>query len=99
MSPIDQQLYEMFPTEDITLIDQFNWVTQLSFRIEPQLHDVFRVWEDREIKLWIHNTSEYLYSLHVRTNDRVYYLCSYNPTKSLSEQSYSTKQSLIDLFS
>jgi hypothetical protein len=108
MNSTDKKLYELFPTKDITLTDEFTW-NQMTFKREPQLHDVFRVAEEKpsiDIIVW-----NWFLSIVDYITDEVKEKLSYNPTLPLLQQSENeyneewhlvkmwTKEQIISLFS
>ena len=72
---------------------------------EPQLHDVFRVAENKgwdiaisERELAVRNKIKRWWAVRLMVCPKQHLHCEYNPTLSLLSQTDETKQQLIDLF-
>ncbi len=96
MNSTDKKLYELFPTEDITLTDEFTW-NKMTFKREPELYDVFRVAKE---KWWIfvmnNDIDDWLCFANKKFN---YDWIHYDATLPLLQQENSTKEQIISLFS
>jgi hypothetical protein len=97
MNTIDQKLYELFPTEDTVMTDEFTW-NQMTFKREPELHDVFRVAKEKWMYYFELNddTLEFWNELWIQKDSMN---IPYIPTLKLLKQSDETKQDIINLFS
>jgi hypothetical protein len=93
MKTIDQKLYELFPTEDITLTDEFTW-SQMTFKREPELHDVFNLAEEKWMLEWYYTEIDFDTNTISLLDD--YF--EYDATLPLLKQSDETKQDIINLF-
>jgi hypothetical protein len=89
MNPLDKELYRLFSTG----VPDYS-VHSISYPEPPQLHDVFRVAEEKYdlISVW------YLWLVAYSLVGNVTINIPYNSTLPLLQQSDSTKQSLIELF-
>jgi hypothetical protein len=95
MNTLDQKLYELFPTEDITLTDEFTW-SQMTFKREPELYDVFKSAGE---KCFWWNMSDWGLNITFYCEWRNFPpIRWYDPTQSLLKQLDTTKQDIINLF-